>query len=221
MARKPVVLATLIFFALGVASAEPPAGQPVSEQQPATSAPAKPIVPQRVAQRTMRSGKVLLSDGSVLAGGLYLKGRQRLRVWDKPAKKYRDVQLGELLEIAVLAVRERVEKEWRFREEGSDVKVFTGRTFPRIDFELTLTFLDKRKRECRIAQGTPLYLRTKDGKSRRFLIQPYLKGVVVGQMPAKLVYVKRVLFDAQAEKLEAPPVSDEPRSETKPTIEDQ
>ena len=194
---------------------------PLGTQAGYPIAGAKPIVPQQVLQREVRSGKVLLSDGTVVAGGLYLKGkRRRLRVWDKLARKYRNVQLGELSKIEVLAVRERVEKEWRFKEEGSDVKVFTGRTFPRIDFELKLTFSDKRKRECRIAQGTPLYLRAKDGKSRRFLIQPYLKGEVAGQMPAELLYLKKVVFGAQAEELKAPPASDKATSEAKPTIMD-
>ena len=221
MVGKPLVLATLMFFALGVAAAESLAHESGSKSpQPPVIVPAKPIVPRQVVKRDARSGKVLLSDGSALAGGLYLKGRQRLRVWDKQAKKYRNVQLGELSKIEVLAVRERVEKEWRFKEEGSDVKVFTGRTFPRIDFEMTLTFADNRKRKCRIARGTPLYLRTEGGKSRRFLIQPYLKGEVAGKMPATLLYVKRVVFDAQAGEPKASPASDEPKSETKATIED-
>ena len=160
---------------------------PVAKERPA------PIARREAVRPDAREGMVLLSNDERVSGKLYLTRGKRLRAWDVQQKKYRDIALSELSLIEVRVAQERVEREWRFREEGSAEKVFTGRSYPRLDFTMTLQLTDGRRLEYRMTMGTPLYVQTPDGKRRRFLLQPHLKGEM-GQTAGDLVYVKQVVF---------------------------
>ncbi len=145
-----------------------------------------------------RQAKITLASGATVAGKVYLTRGKRLRVWDPRQRRYRDFSISQLSRIEVRVTRERIEKEWRFKEEGSDEKVFTGRTYTRLDFDLRLTLAHGRRLDFKIAKGTPVYMETPQGKRRRFLIQPFMKGEV-GQQRSQLVYPKEILFTTPRE----------------------
>jgi len=140
-------------------------------------------------------GAIIRSDGRRLSGHVFLTPGKRLRVWDPNRRARRDIRLSELARIQLRVTEERTEKEWRFKEEGSDEKIFTGQTYPRLDFDLLLTF-KKRKRplQCTFAMGMPIYIQTEDGKRTRFLIQPHIQKKI-GQTFADLLYPKEIILD--------------------------
>jgi len=203
----------LMFFLVG-ALTEP--GEQATEKKPGAPAAGNrpaPIVRVRPARVAAREGTIILSNKEQIHGQLSLTPGKRLRVWDTKRKRYRDIALAELSGIKVRVTRQRVEKEWRFKEEGNDEKVFTGRTYPRLEFGLTLTLGGKRRIEGRIARGTPLYLQPQKGKRRRFLIQPYMTGEA-GRTAEQLVYLKEVVFGPPA-KQEKKPSDQKPAAPSK------
>ena len=126
-----------------------------------------------------------------------MRGR-KLKVFDEGTQQYREFSLSELSKLQVRVTRRRTEREWQFKEEGSAEKIFSGRTYPRLDFVLILTLKNKKSLKCNVAKGTPIYLKDAKGKRKRFLIQPHLKGEI-GQTYKDLVYVREILLDAPQE----------------------
>ena len=194
MACRRTIIPAILFLAT-VAFAEQ-SGQTESKNSApaAPKAPVAPILRQKAVQPETREGTVVLSNKERFYGKLHLTRGKRLRVWDIERKKYREIALSELSGINIHVARKRVEREWRFKEEGSDEKVFTGRTYARLDFGLTLTLAGKKRPvKCRIARGTPIYVQPPKGKRQRFLIQPHMTGDM-GQRADQLVYVKEIVF---------------------------
>ena len=138
-------------------------------------------------------GTIILSTGEKICGEVFLTRGKRLRIWDLERELYRDFELKKIAQMRIKVKRQRIEKEWRFKEEGSPEKVFTGRFYPRLDFTLTLTLLNGKRVECNLVRGQPLYVQPPQGKKRRFILQPHLKGEV-GQTPGLLVYPKEIVL---------------------------
>lgn len=82
----------------------------------------------------------------------------------------------------------RDEKEWRFRESGSDVKIYSGKTYPLRELQYTLTLTDGNRVEGGVV--APLDVQTKDGRFT-FVLNKRQKGEV-GQSLKDLVYPVRV-----------------------------
>jgi len=184
---------------------------------------AKPVEPKKInpfgrRKRTIPGaveGEVHTSDGKVHKGQIYMTRGKALRVFDPKACMYREFRLRGLIEIRVNVVKERIEKDWRWKEGGSDVKLFTGKTYPRRDYNLTIIPKRGKPFDTNITAGMPIYLKPEKGKKKRFLIQAYNKGPIGGTLRA-LVYPKRIICDpeaaakreqkaAKAKKLKSPP----------------
>jgi hypothetical protein len=83
------------------------------------------------AQRTdALAGAVYLSDGTVIRGDVYLTRGHDLRIYDASREENRDIPLRVVSEVTCHVEREWLEREWRFKENGNDEKVYTGRTYP-------------------------------------------------------------------------------------------
>jgi len=137
---------------------------------------------------------IALSNKKKIAGKIYLTRRKPLRLFDPKQKEYRDFKLSEFSRITLNCTRKRLEREWYFKEEGNPEKVYTGRTYPRLDFTLTATFKKKeRKLTFNIPKGQPIYIQPAKGKKKTFVLQPFLRGGI-GQTPEQLVYVKEIVF---------------------------
>jgi hypothetical protein len=76
-------------------------------------------------------GEVHLSNGEKLVGWLSLSYGRRLELYDPAAKKWHKLHLSELIRVDASIRSEEFEREWRWQEGGSDVKVYTGRGYPR------------------------------------------------------------------------------------------
>jgi len=139
---------------------------------------------------------VLLSTGEKIVGKVYMTRGKRLRVRDPKRKRPREVALTDLERLEVLVLKKRIERDWRFKEEGSPEKVFTGKTYPRLDFGLKLTFASGDVLEGLLVKGTTVYVEPPEGKRRRFILTRFVsdKETYMGKTPEQIVYLKEVSF---------------------------
>ena len=143
-------------------------------------------------------GTIQDSKGHKVSGHVFMTGGKPLRL--RNAKGHlEDIPLRRLRRLVVNVTDIQIEKEWRFKGEGDPTKIATGRTYPRLDFSLTVTPLDGKPKTYRIPHGQPIYvlpLDSANGKpptKQRFILRPYLKGKI-GQTPEDLVYPKDILL---------------------------
>jgi hypothetical protein len=152
-------------------------------------------------------GCIELSDGTLHPGMIYLTRDKRLQVYDAKAQRQREVPLQAVKQIDCRVTREWMEKEWRFKETTSDVKMYTGRTYPSREYLHTIPLHDGRSISGPLA--SIVYLRpqesneAKEGKdattprTEQYLLNKRNKGEP-GQTLASLVYVKRIRFGKDA-----------------------
>ena len=163
--------------------------------RPATAASSSPLV-KPPAESMLLLGKITLSDGEELAGQISTTAGNPLRVWVEAKHEYVDLPLSDVKEIRATVLWERDEPEWHFIASGSDVKEYTGKTYPAR--ETTYTFISKDGREVTGSAVAPIYIRTPDGE-RLLVLHKRDKGPV-GQTLAKLVYVTRIDLDLNGRK---------------------
>lgn len=140
-------------------------------------------------------GYVELSDGSVHPGRVYLTREARLKVFDETEKRFRDVPLRAVKRIDCAVLKEWVEREWRFRENANDEKVYTGRNYPSREYVHTLTLTDGRT--IRGPLSAIVYVQPSEGKAVRFLLHKRDKGPVGTDLKA-LKYVRSVRLGDEA-----------------------
>jgi hypothetical protein len=142
------------------------------------------------------SGFAELSDGTRLAGRLFLTRDTRLKVYDVGQKRHREIPFRAIRQIDCTVVKEWMEKEWRFQENASDQKVYTGRSYPARQYVHTVTLQDSRT--IRGPISGVLYVEAK-GKRTRLLLYKRHRGPV-GSGLESLVYVRRVVLGESAGK---------------------
>jgi hypothetical protein len=136
-----------------------------------------------------RAGTVTLSDGTVVAGKVATTPEKPIRVWVAEEKQYEDVPLSQVASAEAQVTWEREDPEWNFKESGSDIKVYSGKTYPARETAYKFTLTDGTVLTGGVV--APLYVTTDDGKTRTLVLHKRDKGNV-GQKLADLVYVNRV-----------------------------
>jgi len=136
-----------------------------------------------------RPGTVTLSDGTVVSGKIATTAERPIRIWVAQEKQYEDVALSQVASAEAQVTWERDEPEWNFKDSGSDIKVYSGKTYPARETTYKVTLTDGTVLTGGVV--APLYVTADDGKSRTLVLHKRDKGPV-GQTLAKLVYVKRV-----------------------------
>jgi hypothetical protein len=123
-----ICLGLLLAWSLCVPAAaeEPPALNPFGSQAKSVREDAVP-------------GYIELSDGTIHAGQVFLTRDTRLTVNDQTLNRERRVPLQAVKEIQCSVKREWLEKEWRFKENANDEKVFTGRSYPSREYLHAIT----------------------------------------------------------------------------------
>jgi hypothetical protein len=140
-------------------------------------------------------GYVELSDGSVHPGQVYLTRETKLKIFDEPEKKFRDVPLRVVKTIDCAVLKEWVEREWRFKENANDEKVYTGRNYPSREYVHTITLDDGRS--VRGPLQAIVYVQPEGRKAERYLLHKRDKGEVGTGLEA-LTYVRSVRLGDQA-----------------------
>ncbi len=152
----------------------------------------RPLVRPSAAQALF--GTMTLSDGSTLAGPITTTPGKPLRIWVEQQHQYIDVALEDVQRIEAAVLWERVEQEWHFIASGSDVKEYTGRTYPARELQFTFTLQDGRK----ITGGTvtPLYVQTQT--QQRLIVLPKRQMGEIGTDLAKLLYPKLIQISGRS-----------------------
>ena len=163
-----------------------PTTQPAS--QPSTQ-PASPFT--QKSNPDARAGALALSNGQTLKGLLATTREKPLRIFDDKDKEYRDVPLTLIKSLEASINWERDEKEWHFKDTGSDIKEFSGKTYPARELQYKVTLLNGQSITGGIV--APLYV-SQDDKQQMFVLNKRQKGDL-GQSLKDLLYIKRVDFD--------------------------
>ncbi len=138
-----------------------------------------------------RPGLLTLSGDQVFKGRLYTTREKPIRIYDEKDKEYRNVPLALIKSMEAIVIWERDEKEWHFKETGSDIKEYSGKTYPAREIKYKVTLINGQSFTGGIV--APLYV-SQDDKQQMFVINKRQKGDV-GQTLKDLLYVKRVEFD--------------------------
>ena len=168
-------------------SKKPAATQPDPATQPLANTPLK----NEGADDQGREGVITLSDGTKIEGKIATTQDKPVRIWVEKEKDYEDVPFDQIVSAEVEVLWERDEKEWNFKETGSDIKVYSGRTYPARQTQYTFTLTDGT-----IIKGdvvAPLYVTTEDGKTKTYVLYKRDKGEI-GQTLKDRPYVKTVTF---------------------------
>ena len=122
-------------------------------------------------------GYVELSDGTILPGQIYLTRDARLKIFDGEQQRNRDVPLQAAKRIECKVEREWMEKEWRFKENANDEKVFTGRSYPAREYVHRITLQGDRTIEGTLSGIVYVQAEgSNDREAKRFLLHERDKG---------------------------------------------
>ena len=162
---------TLLALILAVAL---PAIQPVRSQEPPA---VNPFGPRDKSRPDALPGYLERSDGLIHAGLIYLTRDARLKIFDEDQKRTRDVPLNAVKRIDGTVKREWMEREWRFKENANDEKVYTGRSYPSREYLHTITLHDGRT--IRGSLSAIIYVQAEspsDSEPKKFLLHERDKG---------------------------------------------
>jgi hypothetical protein len=163
-----------------------PATRPAT--QPSTQ-PASPFT--RTTNPDARSGLITLSNSQKLKGLIATTREKPIRIFDDKDKEYRDVPLALIKSMEVSVTWERDEKEWHFKESGSDIKEYSGKTYPARELQYKVILVNGQSITGGIV--APLYV-AQDDKQQMFVLNKRQKGEL-GQSLKDLLYISRVDFD--------------------------
>ena len=200
--QRTILLAGFCLLPLRVLAADDPTLQWLLETK-ATSAPAtqrsagpatlpgSPISPLTKARHadTVITAQIKLNNGSTLTGNLTTTATKPLRVWVEQEHAYHDIPLDTIATIQATVLWERDEKEFHYIASGSDLKEFTGRTYPARETAYTITLKDGD-----VVSGgvvAPLYVELPDGQQKTLVLHKRDKGQP-NQKLADLLYVEKV-----------------------------
>jgi hypothetical protein len=138
-----------------------------------------------------RAGEIEMSDGTRIKGNIATTAEKPIRIWVEAEKQYEDVPIDQIDSAEVKVLWERDEKEWNFKESGSDIKVYSGRTYPARQVQYKFTLTDGTTIEGDVV--APLYVTTADGKTKTYVLYKRDKGEI-GQTLKDRPYVKSVTF---------------------------
>lgn len=188
--RKPLISATnwvaaLLLVASPLASAQD--AQALNPfEKPAEDARRDDAVP----------GYLETSDGRIHAGQLFLTRDARLKIFDEQRKRHREIPLKAVKRIDCTVLKEWVEKEWRFKENASDEKYFTGRTYPAREYTHKITL--QNGQSIQGALSAIVYVQAESAKEpERYLLHKRDKGSLDADLKS-LVYVRSIRLGEKA-----------------------
>ncbi|MCW8130189.1 MAG: hypothetical protein KIS92_07565 [Planctomycetota bacterium] len=180
------VLAIVLVSALA-ARAEEPAPKP-----------ANPFAPrEEAANPDARPGTLELSDGTKRTGTISMTLGAKVELFVEKTKEFRQYALKDLSRIAFEIEQETEEKEWRWKEGGSDEKIYTGRSYFDRKYRMKVTLADGKTVVAGHSKGAPIFVKT-PGQDYRYILRHDQRGEY-GQKAAEIVYVKSVVFDPPAD----------------------
>ncbi len=141
-------------------------------------------------------GYLELSDGTIHPGRLFLTRDTRLKFLDDERKTFREVPLTAIKRIDGIVLREWYEKEWRFKENASDEKRLTGRTYPAREYTHKITLQNDQTIRGPLS-GIVYVQADPTAEPRRYLLHTRDKGEP-GTVLKSLVYVRAIRLGEKA-----------------------
>ncbi len=170
--------------------------QPAGERpQIAASTPDSPFAGAPRDGRDAMPGYIELSDGRVLAGAIWTTPEKPWSVFEAESKSFRRIPPAVVRGIEAEVLWERDEPEWRWKEGGSDEKIYTGRTYPARMLRYVFTLANGEKVAGTVQQ--PIYVQVEGGQPVQFILHERDKGPLDGKL-SRLVYVRRVCLGEEA-----------------------
>lgn len=177
-------------------------------QEPSSPNPVNPFASVNPVPSEAKKGAIHFSDGRIIRGDIYLTPGLRWRFFDEKTHRYLQLPLSIIERVEAIVEREWMEREWRFKEAGSDVKVYTGRTYPARILRHRVTLRNGRVLEGR--GSTVLYVQPEPTPDRqtepghpprpvKVILQERQKGRP-GESLKDLVYVKKIEFGTPSEE---------------------
>ena len=137
---------------------------------------------------TQRRGVVQLSNGRILRGRIWTTPDRPFRVWLAGIKQYRDIPMSLVQTIQVQVRSARMIRQWRWRQEGSDIKLYSGKTKPRFRYAYQFTLI--RGQPITGTLEAPLFVQV-GARRYNLILYKHLEGHW-GQKLAAVVYVRQV-----------------------------
>lgn len=141
-------------------------------------------------------GTVIWSDGSSVMGIVHQSGWKPLKVFDTNKNKFKYIPFEHIAVLKIVVTKAEMVKEWRFKEESKTDKIYSGREYPRKDYEVHITL-----RGGQDVHGTCVgvfYVESGEEKTR-FYLKHYNRGTTE-QVLDDLVHVKEMRFADPNEK---------------------
>ena len=161
--------------------------------QPAASAEQSGVDPFRPATGFRRNdavpGVLQLSDGRLVAGGIYTTREKPLLLFVEAEKRWRRIPLLTVLSISAVVVEEKIVLRWRWKAMGEPERVYTGKKYPTRRLKWTFHLIDDTTLTGTI-KGQPLWMESEGRRRGPFILHERSKGKD-GQSLKDLVYVKR------------------------------
>jgi len=174
--------------------------------------PPNPFGNVRPVRQDAVTGAMQLSDGRIVAGRFYLTRAHKLRIYDIGRERIREVPLRAVREIDATIKKEWLEREWRFKANADNQKIYTGRHYPAriylheiklkrgdaIRGELAAVMYVAPNPQKDAAKNTSGSAGAVPPKPQRYLLHKRDKGRP-GQVLKDLIYVRRIIFGPDAE----------------------
>ena len=133
---------------------------------------------------------ITYSDGRVLVGKLFMRGAAQIKMFVPERKTYVSVALSDIDRIKVEVEKATMEKVWRFKEEGSPEKIFTGEEYP---LHYYITHITLRNGVTFSSHFTTVFNLKRGSKLTRVFLVTKQRGSTIQNL-SDLVYVKSIAF---------------------------
>ncbi len=150
----------------------------------------------RVRRPDALPGVAILSDGTIHPGGLYTTRDRNWEVWVESRKRWRHIPPILVLSIEAVVIEQGMDKEWRWKEMGSDEKIFTGRARPVRRFRWRFHLIDDSVVTGSV-KGQPLWIDAGAKPLGPYILHERSAGQY-GQTLKDLVYLKRAVVSQRA-----------------------
>lgn len=166
-----------------------PVGAPATQPAAPASQPVAPF--ESRPRKDARQGTITLSSGQTMIGPITTTAEKPLRFWDNAEQTYRDVPLSLIRSMKANVLWERDQPEWHFVASGSDIKEYTGRTYPARELSYDVTLSNGQTFTGGVV--APIYIEH-DQQRQSFVLNKRQKGEV-GQSLSDLLYIEHVDFE--------------------------
>jgi hypothetical protein len=143
-------------------------------------------------------GYLEMSNGTVHPGQLFLTRDLRLKIFDEKEQRQREIPFRAIRQIECRVLNEWLEKEWRFKENANDEKVYTGRSYPVREYVHVITLTNSKTIQGPLSGIVYVQAEGSDAPEK-YLLHKRDKGEPGTELKS-LLYVRSIRLGADALK---------------------